>query len=360
MPSGRLDIHGTTVGAAANGSTAPTLVVLDLAVSVGISPRQSLTSWAQSAGELEEEGVGSLWLIDSQLAMKDVYAGLLLAAQRTSRMRLGTGVTNPLTRHPTVTACAIAAVAELSAGRAALGLGAGDSAVHGVGWRPARVALVEAAVRFLRAVLRGEEAEWEGRAHRLPYAAEPVPVWLAASQRRMCTLAGRMADGVILMGPASEDSVRRQVGWVLDGLREAGRHRREIEVRLITTTSAREDRAAALDDVRSWASTEARLLAGFAELPAGLEPFREEIVRAGAGYDYSQHLSTHAGHRLAVGDGLTATLAVAGTPAECATRIAGLLRTGIDGCIFPLLGGGRRERLRVLRDEVLPAASGRG
>ena len=152
-----------------------------LAVSVGISPRQSLASWTDLAGELEAEGVDELWLIDSQLAMKDVYAGLLLAAQRTSRMLLGPGVTNPLTRHPTVTACAVAAVAEVSGGRAALGLGAGDSAVHGLGWQPARVAQVEAAIRFLRAVLRGEQAEWEGRAHRLPYAAGPVPVWLGCA-----------------------------------------------------------------------------------------------------------------------------------------------------------------------------------
>jgi 5,10-methylenetetrahydromethanopterin reductase len=327
-----------------------------LAVSIGISPRQSLASWAELAGELEVEGVGELWLIDSQLAMKDVYAGLLLAAQRTSRMLLGTGVTNPLTRHPTVTAAAIAAVAEVSGGRAALGLGAGDSAVYGIGRRPARVAEVEAALAFFRAVLRGDEGEWEGRRYRLPHAPGPVPVWLAASQRRMCTLAGRLADGVILMGPASEAHVRAQVGWVADGLAQAGRRREEIAIRLVATTSAREDRAAALDDVRSWATTEARLIAAFAELPAGLEPFRAEIERARDEYDYGQHLSTHAGHRSAAGDGLTEALAVAGTPAECARRLAALLSTGIDGCIFPLLGGGRRERLRVLRDRVLPMA----
>ncbi len=326
---------------------------MGLAVSVGISPRQTLAAWADLTAELEAEGVDGLWLIDSQLAMKDVYAGLLLAAQRTSRMLLGTGVTNPLTRHPTVTACAISAVAELSGGRAALGLGAGDSAVYGIGWKPARVARVEAAIRFLRAVLRGEEAEWEGRAHRLPYAPGPVPVWLAASQRRMCTLAGRVADGVILMGPATEAFVSGQVGWVEDGLREAGRPRQAIEVRLVATTSAREDRARALDDVRSWASTEARLIAGFAELPAGLEPFGEEIRRARAEYDYAHHLSTRAGHRHAVSDELAAALAVVGTPEECARRIAGLLRAGLDGCIFPLPGSGRRDRVRVLRDEVL-------
>jgi 5,10-methylenetetrahydromethanopterin reductase len=181
-------------------------------------------------------------------------------------------------------------------------------------------------------------------------------VWLAASQRRMCVLGGRLAQGVILMGPAEEGFVRRQVAWVEEGLREAGRRREDVEVSLVTTTSAREDAAAAIADVRSWASTEARLIADFKELPPGLEPFREEIERAKAGYDYSEHLSTHAGHQLAVSDELARTLAVAGTPEECGRRLASLLATGIDGCIFPLMGGGRLERVRLLRDRVLPAA----
>src|SRR5579872_5065310 len=93
-------------------------------VSVGVSPRQSFDSWATFASDLEREGVGRMWVIDSQLAMKDVYAGLVVAALNTSQIGLGTGVTNAVTRHPTITANAITAVDELSHGRAILGLGA--------------------------------------------------------------------------------------------------------------------------------------------------------------------------------------------------------------------------------------------
>lgn len=330
---------------------------MKLAISIGISPRQSLASWQELAAELEGSGVERLWLIDSQLAMKDVYAGLYLAALATRRMELGTGVTNPLTRHPTVTANAIAALSELSGGRALLGLGAGDSAVYGVGWKPARVAAVEAALGFFRAVLNGREGSWEDRAYQLPHLAAPVPLHLATSQRRMCTLAGRLCDGVILMGPAEPGFVRQQVAWVEAGIAEAGRRREEVEVNLMTTLSARADPGQALDDVRSWASTEARLIADFAEFPPSLERFRAEIERARAGYDYSQHLSTHADHQGAVGDDLARTLAVAGTADECSRRVAELMATGIDGCIFPLLGGGRAERLRVLKEVVAQAVS---
>ena len=322
-------------------------LTVELAVSIGISPRQPLRSFGEQARELEAAGVGRLWLIDSQLAMKDVYAGLAVAALHTDRMLLGTGVTNPLTRHPTVTASSIAAISELSGGRAMLGVGAGDSAVYGIGARPARMAPMEEALRFWRAVLNGAEGEWEARSYRLPHLAAPVKLYLAASQPRMCALAGRLADGAIVMGPSTPEFVRRQVGWIADGIREAGRERGDVDVCLMTTIA--ED----LEDVRSWASTEARLIADFAELPAGLEPYAEEIRRAKQDYDFSEHLSVHAGHQGAVSDGLARALAVAGSAEECAGRLRELLDCGADGFIFPLPGGGRLERLRFLRDRVL-------
>ena len=149
------------------------------------------------------------------------------------------------------------------------------------------------------------------------------------------------------MGPSSPEFVRRQVGWIEDGIREAARERKEVDICLMTTI------AESVEDVRSWASTEARLIADFAELPAGLEPYGEEIRRAKEEYDFSQHLSVHAGHQGAVSDGLARALAVSGSAEECASRLRELLASGADGFIFPLPGGGRLERLGFLRDRVL-------
>ena len=208
-------------------------------VSVGISPRQSFDSWAPFVAGLEAEGVRRVWVIDSQLAMKDVYAGLVVAALNTTRIGLGTGVTNAVTRHPTVTANAIAAVAEISHGRAILGLGAGDSALYGVGLKPQKVAELEQAIGFFRA-----------------HVDKSIPIYVAVSQERMCDLAGRQADGAIVMGPAQPDMVRRQVEWIEGGLKAAGRRREDIEIELMATV------APSPDDVRSWASTQPHLPAG--------------------------------------------------------------------------------------------------
>src|SRR5260370_35319481 len=215
----------------------------------------------------------------------------MVAALNTARVGLGTGVTNAVTRHPTVTANAIAAVDELSHGRAVLGLGAGDSALYGIGLKPQKVAEVEEAIRFFRSQL-----------------APTIPIYLAVSQQRMCELAGRVADGAIVMGPAQPDMVRRQVEWI----RAGGRN--DCEIALIAPTSTE------IEDVRSWASTQARLLSHFKELPASLEPHRDEIMRSAESYDYTEHLSTHADHSAAVSDDLVRTLGIVGPANEGATR----------------------------------------
>jgi 5,10-methylenetetrahydromethanopterin reductase len=291
-------------------------------VSVGISPRQSFESWASFMSGLESEGARRVWVIDSQLAMKDVYAGLVVAALNTTRIGLGTGVTNAVTRHPTVTANAIAAVNEISRGRAVLGLGAGDSALYGIGLQPQKVAEVEEAIGFFRERI-GD-----------------IPIYLAVSRPRMCELAGRAADGAIVMGPAQPDLVRRQVEWIRSG-------GRDVEVAFIAPTSTD------IEDVRSWASTEARLLSHHKELPPSLARFADELARSAGSYDYSEHLSTRAGHQSAVSDHLVRALAVVGTPHECAARLRELRECGVDTFIFPLAGRDRLERWKKLRDEIL-------
>ncbi len=294
-------------------------------VSVGISPRQSFDSWASFMAGLEAEGVRRAWVIDSQLAMKDVYAGLVVAALNTTRIGLGTGVTNAVTRHPTVTANAIAAVAEISHGRAILGVGAGDSALYGIGLQPQKVAEVEEAIAFFRSHLE-----------------RSIPIYLAVSQERMCRLAGRTADGAIVMGPAQQDMVRRQVDWIRSGAPSS-----DFEIAFIAPTSTD------IEDVRSWASTQARLMSHHKELPESLVPFRDEITRSAESYDYSEHLSTRAEHSAAVSDSLVRKLGVVGTADECAARLSELRACGIDTFIFPLAGRNRIERWKRIRDEIL-------
>src|SRR5207249_3056075 len=108
------------------------------------------TSIARFAERLEADGFSGLAVVDSQNLSGDPYVSLALAAGATSRLQLATGVTNPYTRHPAVTASSIASVQAVSEGRAMLGIGRGDSALAHLGLAPAPVPFFEAYLRRLQ------------------------------------------------------------------------------------------------------------------------------------------------------------------------------------------------------------------
>ena len=86
-----------------------------------------------AAQAAERNGFDIFLLTDSQNLRGDVYTQLALCAKATSSIMLGTGVTNPITRHAAVTAASIMSVQAESDGRAILGIGRGDSAVLHIG-----------------------------------------------------------------------------------------------------------------------------------------------------------------------------------------------------------------------------------
>ena len=57
---------------------------------------------------LEEMGFDIALIPDSQAYIREVYVTLTACAVQTNKIMLGPGITNPFTRHPSVTASAIA------------------------------------------------------------------------------------------------------------------------------------------------------------------------------------------------------------------------------------------------------------
>ena len=88
--------------------------------------------------QIEDWGFEMVGVPDAHWLWPDCYVTLTQCALNSQRLRMGTFVTNPLTRHPAVTAGAIASINELSDGRAFLGIGTGDSAVYNVGLKAAQ------------------------------------------------------------------------------------------------------------------------------------------------------------------------------------------------------------------------------
>jgi 5,10-methylenetetrahydromethanopterin reductase len=317
-------------------------------LSFGISAREPLRRVGDVARTAEEQGFDAAWIIDSQVAMKDVHVALTVAALATSTIRLGTGVTNPLTRHITVTANAIAAIDEVSGGRALLGLGSGDSAVFPLGWKPAPITDMRQFLQEIRRLLNGYEVTLHDRPVRLLGITRPVPIFVAASQPRMLRLAGEQADGVILLGAADVELTRWQLERIHQGARDAGRAPKDIFVDLWLGISMAEDRRQALEDVKAFATSQARWFSRWKELPPPLAPFEDEFTRAFAAYRFADHLSRRAGHAHVVSDRFTDFVALAGPAEACRDRIEALLALKVDRITFTLLSGNRLERVRQL------------
>ena len=329
-------------------------------ISMGVSPREPLSRTSELARAVDERGFEVLWYIDFQLGMKDVYAAMNLAALSTKDVLIGAGVTNLLTRHPTVTANATAALDELSGGRAVLGIGAGWSAVLGAGGRPSGLAELRDGIDGFRRLFTGEAHELYGSRVRLAAATRQIPIYLAASQPAMLRLAGESCDGVVLMGAADPEFCAWQLDHIHEGLAIAGRDRKQLTIDLFVTMSVGDDEASAIEDIRAWATSQAATFHPWKRMPPAWERFRPEFARAAGAYQLVDHLSLQAGHKEIVSDDFARSVALVGDLGTCVDRLRELWQLDIDRITFALLSGGREQRLAHLSDVVISAVETAG
>jgi 5,10-methylenetetrahydromethanopterin reductase len=197
--------------------------------SVGFGRHLAMGQVAEHARAAEDSGFEQMTMIDSQNLSRDVYSMLTVAALKTSRIRMGPGVTNPITRHPTVTANAIASINELSGGRAFLGLGGGLSSVWTMGVKTQPLRDVREMVQFVRAYMSGEEAEYKGAKIHSEWVRHQVPIYLGSGGPKSLYQSGQIADGVIATCVHPE-VVKWRVDQVRKGAIDAGRDPASIDI----------------------------------------------------------------------------------------------------------------------------------
>jgi 5,10-methylenetetrahydromethanopterin reductase len=152
----------------------------------------------------EELGYNRAFVFDSPALYADVAATVALAAAKTSRITLGIAVITPHLRHLVANAAMIAHLATLAAGRIEIGVGTGFTSAALIGRRPSRWSEIEQYVMALRALLAGEEVEWEGTMVGLLHGPVSgirvpveVPIWIAAEGPKGWATADRLGCGVI-------------------------------------------------------------------------------------------------------------------------------------------------------------------
>jgi 5,10-methylenetetrahydromethanopterin reductase len=320
----------------------------------------------RSAGEVarfvrraEEAGFDIAWLPDSQFLWRDVWATMAVSATATDSIRLGTCVTNFETRHPSVSAAAAGTLDELAPGRIILGVGTGDSSIKTLGLKPTRLERMRSQIETVRALLSGEEAEFDGRAMRLEATPrERVPIYMAANAPKALGLAGELCDGVILLAGFKPELIASALDKVSAGAGRAGRSLAELDVCVGTICHVTTDEREAARMMKPYVVAIAQTGGREALQAAGIEVDPPAVV--GGIYPDMSHAKDWDAAAEAADEWVTdetalryaETFCLVGTPEYCAERLEAAARAGATSFYI------RHVSSYTLPEELLSAYGG--
>jgi alkanesulfonate monooxygenase SsuD/methylene tetrahydromethanopterin reductase-like flavin-dependent oxidoreductase (luciferase family) len=334
----------------------------------------------------EALGYASAWLADSQMIWSDCYATLALVADRTERMRIGTGVAVSGTRPASVTAAAIASINVLAPGRTFLGVGTGNTAMRILGSPPQRIAAFDRFLEELRPLLRGEEAisSFGGVERPIRHLMrdggfvnfdDPISLHVSGFGPRSLALAGRHGDGAVLALPPNAAVMEHWWQSIESGAEKAGRwiDRARFPTTALTTISVL-DPGETADSPRIRAECGAYAMASvhfaydqWRQLgkppPALLADLWDDYCAMLAAVPEERlHQRIHAGHncwvvpeeeRFVSGELIEATCLV-GTADEVVARLRELEAAGLDQVIILPAFEPRYDVLERVARDVLP------
>jgi 5,10-methylenetetrahydromethanopterin reductase len=325
------------------------------------APFVDVLGWWREAEELGYEWLG---VPDSPLLARELWVSATTLAMSTSRVRFSPMVTNPISRHPSVTAGALFSLSELAPGRVALGIGTGDSAIYGVGLTGARVAVLEEYIRAVRGLLRGETVSWQGATLRpawRSWAPPDVKIYVSCHGPRVMQMAAGVADGIISgfgLLPENIDFTRENVRI---GAVAAGRDPSEVEIWHHTLVSLARDEDEAFAFYGAGTHFLTRFTADNKQIP---DQHREAIARLAA----EEQLSHHGRSRpwmaqLARELGVIEYVieregALYGSASRIAEQLGVLRDRGCENFLFIPLGDDVAEIGRVVGTQVLPQFRG--
>lgn len=329
---------------------------MSLEFDIGVLPNRPLQDSIDLAVQAEDLGYGGFWVADSHSVMRDAYTLLAALALKTKRMRLATGVTHTVTRHPAVLANSWASLQELSLGRAVLGIGVGESAVFNLGLKPEKLADFETKLQVIRALLRGDSVDYEGAPIQMAWSKNAdIPIIMACSGPRSLQLGGRIADGILFQVGANPSFVQYALDNIRIGAQASGRELSDLKLYMRVACAVSNDRDRARDEVRAYASVAAGTV--FKTVPQQYFDAQlwQELAHFKAHYDYAEHGSPTAKHRALMTESILDAVAIAGTPEEAIPRFQAIAKMGINGFVMPVAMAEPLPYLQTFAQEVMPA-----
>ena len=317
----------------------------------------------------DEAGLEMLGVSDSPMLTKELYVVSTYCALNTSKVKVVSAVTNPVTRHPSVTASGIYALNQLAPGRIGLGLATGDSALWGIGKKGiATVAHLKEYILAVKGLLSGEEVQYRGATfspHWEDYdPTSEVPIYVACSGPRVLAMASQVADGLIMSMGYGPDNIQYIKDIISESCAKVGRDPEELDVwwqtALSFSSSVEEGMRTNLGVNTNWmtmGSMEGKLIP---------EEYREALLQL----THDEHSFSATYHNvdrgtwtvqrskeLGIYDWLVSRSArLWGTPRDISHRLSELAEMGVTNWLFyaGLPGIDKQDLVRKLAREVIP------
>lgn len=313
---------------------------------------------AESADRFGYDMIG---IADTPGNAMDPWVAATLAAQRVKRARVALCVTNLASRHPAVSAAAIASLDLLAPDRTVLGLGAGHSGTINLGIRKSTTDELEPGIDFIRALLSKEAvAGPDGGSAQIPWVRHRSKLFLAASGPKALATAGRIADGAFINFGIKAENIAQSEGAVAAAATAAGRDPAAVELWQIAGLDCNADGEAARNKIGAiLAFMAAGYILGNADLgkrgvPAHLHAPIRELRR---------RYSTRPGaadaallFELGLFDYLSERFAIYGTPEQCRDQLLRAKAAGLKRVMFTVsVASDPTRTVELFGREVLPA-----
>lgn len=304
----------------------------------------------------EEAGFDSVWFPHDTF-MHNTWVITSAVATRTARVRIGSVGTNPYTTDPCEIATYVMTLDELSGGRCLLGLGLHTTEM--VAWTGIDASdyldRTREATAIIRALLRGETVDWQGRIYRwseqcylrFPPLRAEVPILISAFGTEYLELAGAIGDGCLPMLTPPE-SVDYMVSSIRSGAERAGRSLDDFEISgcaWLSLSATRREAAAVMKKMVAYFGPylEEPALASAGLSAAAMQPLKALVARG----RYDEACARVSDDMLRIG--------ISGTPDDVIGRIEYLAERGVTEInLGGPLGPDPAAAIRLMGEAVIP------
>ena len=338
------------------------------------------------AQRLEADGWHGASLVDSQCLRPDVFVCLSYCAQNTQALQLGTGTSNPATRHASVIAGAAAALQVFSQGRMTYGVGRGDSALAYIGAPPVPLKYFERSLAMIQTYLKGEGVSLEDAAStlgglptgfsHLAVAEAPessklkwlsksvakVPLEVSATGPKVIAAAARHADRIAFAVGGDHERLKWAVGLAREEVERAGRNPDDVQFGAYVPLYPHPDPKVARELSQGMVASQGRFSIINKTIAGPVtEAQRNVLENLATSYDMSNHGQAVSSQVKALDSDFIETFALIGEPDECVDRLLSLVDLGLTrlhlwtAATDSAVGA---ESYQIVVDQVLPKLRG--